>query len=230
MSTWINVPRYHLVQRVNYVVLPWAVLAFAFVVDVVILALIPAGHSSHRYVGGLAAIFVMLFLLGLQTVARSLPFGLALGLSRASYFLGTVVLAVALSAVYSLILAIGQVIERATGGWGIKMGFFRVPYVLQGPWYLTWLTAFVGLALLFVYGMWFGLVYRRWSLVGLVVFIAGQVSLLLAGAIVATTANAWHNVGHFFTALSAAGVTGLMAAFAAVLVAGGLATIRRMSV
>jgi hypothetical protein len=230
MSTWVNVPRYHLVQRVNYVVLPWAVLAFAFAADLVILALIPAGHSSDRYVGGLAAIFVMLFLLGLQTVARSLPFGLALGLSRASYYLGTVGLAVALSAIYGLILAIGQVIERATGGWGIKMGFFRVPYVLQGPWYLTWLTSFVGLALLFVYGMWFGLVYRRWSLVGLVVFIAGQVSLVLAGAIVATTANAWHNVGHFFTALSAAGLTGLLAAFAAVLVAGGLATIRRMSV
>jgi hypothetical protein len=230
MSTWVNVPRYHLVQRVNYVVLPWAVLAFAFAADVVILALIPAGHSSHRYVGGLAAIFVMLFLLGLQTVARALPFGLALGLSRASYYLGTVGLAVALSAVYSLILAGGQAIERATGGWGIKMGFFRVPYVLQGPWYLTWLTSFVALTLLFVYGMWFGLVYRRWSLVGLVAFIAGQVCVVLAGAVVATTADAWPKVGHFFTALSAAGLTGLMAALAVVLVAGGLATIRRMSV
>ena len=198
--------------------------------DLVILALVPAGHSSHRYVGGLAAIFIMVFLLGLQTVARALPFGLSLGLSRASYYLGTVGLAVSLSAVYGLILAVGQVIERATGGWGIKMGFFRVPYVLAGPWYLTWLTSFVVLALLFVYGMWFGLVYRRWSLIGLVAFIAGQVSVILVGAIVATTANAWSNVGHFFTALSAAGLTGLMAAFAAVLVVGGLATIRRMSV
>ena len=230
MSTWINVSRYHLVQRVNFVALPWAILAFAFAADLVILALVPAGHSSHRYVGGLAAIFIMVFLLGLQTVARALPFGLSLGLSRASYYLGTVGLAVSLSAVYGLILAVGQVIERATGGWGIRMGFFRVPYVLAGPWYLTWLTSFVVLALLFVYGMWFGLVYRRWSLVGLVAFIAGQVSVILAGAIVATTANAWSNVGHFFTALSAAGLTGLMAAFAAVLVVGGLATIRRMSV
>ncbi len=73
--------------------------------------------------------------------------------------------------------------------------------------------------------MWFGLVCRRWSLVGLVVFIAGQVSLVLAGAIVATTANAWHNVGHFFTALSAAGLTGLLAAVATVLVAGGFAAV-----
>ena len=98
--------RYHLVQRLNYMVLPWAVLAFAFAVDVVILALTPAGHSSHRYVGGLAAIFVLLFVLGLQSVARSLPFGLALGVSRRSYYLGTVGLAVALAAVYGLALTV----------------------------------------------------------------------------------------------------------------------------
>ena len=57
MTTYINVARYHLVQRLNYLILPWAILAFVFVVDVVILALTPAGHSSHRYVGGLASVF-----------------------------------------------------------------------------------------------------------------------------------------------------------------------------
>jgi hypothetical protein len=31
-----------------------------------------------------------------------------------------------------------QLIERATGGWGLRMEFFRVPYLLAGPWYLTW--------------------------------------------------------------------------------------------
>ena len=39
MSTLVNVCRYHLVQRLNYMALPWAVLAFAFAVDVAILAL-----------------------------------------------------------------------------------------------------------------------------------------------------------------------------------------------
>jgi hypothetical protein len=28
-------------------------------------------------------------------------------------------------------------------------GFFRVPYILQGSWYLTWLTSFVTLTLVF---------------------------------------------------------------------------------
>jgi hypothetical protein len=230
MSTYINVARYHLVQRFNYLILPWLILVFVFGVDVVILALTPAGHSSHRYVGGLASIFVIVFILGLQSVARSLPFGLALGLSRRSYYLGTALLAVGLAAVAGMVITLGQAIERATGGWGLDMGFFRVPYILNGPWYLTLLTCFVALTLLFVYGMWFGLVYRRWSLVGLFAFLAAQITVLLLGAVAATWTHGWHQVGHFFTALSASGLTGLLAALAAVLLVGGFSTMRRLTV
>ena len=139
-------------------------------------------------------------------------------------------LAVALAAVVGVVTTVGQAIERATGGWGMHMGFFRVPYILNGPWYLTWLTSFVALTLLFVYGMWFGLVYRRWSLVGLVAFIAAQVTVLLIGALAATWTHAWHDVGHFFTTLSASGLTGLLAALTVVLLAGGFTTMRRLTV
>jgi hypothetical protein len=230
MTTYLNVARYHLVQRFNYLVLPWAILVFVFGVDMAILALTPAGHSAQRDVGGLAAIFVIGFVLGIQSVARSLPFGLTLGLSRRSYYLGTVLLAIALAAVVGVVVTVGQAIERTSGGWGISMGFFRVPFILSGPWYLTWLTSFVVLSLLFVYGMWFGLVYRRWSLVGLVAFVAAQVTVLLVGAVATTWTDAWRDVGHFFTTLSASGLTGILAALTVVLLAGGFSTIRRLTV
>jgi hypothetical protein len=230
MTTYLNVARYHLVQRFNYLVLPWAILVFVFGVDIAILALTPAGHSAQRYVGGLAAIFVIGFVLGLQSVARSLPFGLTLGLSRRSYYVGTGLLALVLAAVVGVVVTVGQAIERTTGGWGISMGFFRVPFILSGPWYLTWLTSFVILTLLFVYGMWFGLVYRRWGLVGLVAFTAGQVTVLVIGALATTWTGAWHDIGHFFTTLSASGLTGLLAALAVVLFAGGFTTMRRLAV
>ncbi len=150
MTTYVHVARYHLVQRFNYLVLPWAVLAFAFCVDVIVLDLTPAGHTAQRYVGGLASIFVIVFILGVQSVARSLPFGLALGVSRRSFYVGTALLALALAAVAGVVATAGQAIERATGGWGMTMGFFRVPYILDGPWYLTLFTSFVVLTLLFV--------------------------------------------------------------------------------
>jgi hypothetical protein len=230
MTTYVTVIRYHLVQRFNYIILPWAVLAFVFGLDAIILSLTPAGHSSHRYVGGLASIFLVVCILGGQSVAQALPYGLALGLSRRTYYLGTALLAVGLAAVVSTVATIGQVIERATGGWGMRMGFFRVPYILDGSWYLTWLTCFVVLTLLYVYGMWFGLVYRRWSLPGLAAFVAGQLTVGAVAAVAVTGVHAWHDVGRFFTALSAAGLTGLLAALTVVLMAGGLTTMRRLTV
>jgi hypothetical protein len=244
MNTWINVVRYHLVNRMNYLVLPGAVLAFAFAVDLTIFALIPIGHhavltshgivqvqnSANRDAGGLIAIIGGFFAVGVQSIAKSLPFSLALGVSRRSYYAGTALLAVTLAVGYGLGVTALQGIERASGGWGVSAHIFRVPYILDGPWYLTWLTASVVLALLFGYGMWFGVVYRRWNLPGLAAFMAAQVTVLLAVAAVITWGHGWHGTGHFFSALSAVSLTGLLAALAAALLAGGYATIRRAAI
>jgi hypothetical protein len=105
-----------------------------------------------------------------------------------------------------------------------------VTYILPGPWCRTWLTSSVLLALMFVYGMWFGLVYRRWNLLGLLVSVAGQVIVLVAGVVIASHAHAWPAIGRFFATLSAAGLTGLLTAIAVLLLAGGYATVRRVTV
>ena len=242
MSTLVKVARYHLVQPFQYLTVAWMFLAFIFAANVVIFALIPVSHhtvltanglasaENARYTGALSSFFIIFLALGVQSIGRSLPFGLALGMSRRSYYLGTALLAVVLAFADGLGLTALQAIERATGGWGVHMNFFRVPYLLNGPWYLTWLTTFVGLALLFVYGMWFGIVYRRWNLLGVLAFIAAQVTVLLAAALVVTWAHGWPGVGSFFTGLTAAGLTGLLAVLAVALLAGGHATIRHATV
>lgn len=233
MTTWVNVARYHLVDRLNHVALPWSVLAFAFVVNVIIAVILQSNHvggTEPHYTGGLATIYVFLFVAGLLSITRALPFGLALGVSRRTYYLGTVALAVTLAFIYGLALTVLQAIEQATGGWGASMHFFRVPWILDGPWYVTWLTSFVVLAALFLYGIWFGLVYRRWNLIGLVTFLAAQISVLLAGALVVTWAQAWPDIAGFFATLSPQGLTGVLAALALVLAAGGFRTMRRVTV
>jgi hypothetical protein len=244
MSTWGKVARYHLIRPVLVLGMPWAILAFSFAVNLIVFRFTPVGHhlavtghglvsvanTTGRDTGGVASVFVMFFIIGLVTISRSLPFGLALGVSRRSYYAGTALLGATFAAVDGLVLTAAQAIERATGGWGESMHFFRVPYVLDGPWYLTWLTSFVTLALLFVYGMWFGIVYRRWNLIGSAAFIAAQVTVLLGAALVVSGAHAWPGVGHFFTSLTAAGLTGVLAALTAALFAGGRATIRGATV
>src|SRR5262249_61192443 len=96
-----------------------------------------------------------------------------------------------------------------------------------GPLYPTWVTSFVLLVLFFLYGMWYGLVYRRWSLVGLVAFIAAQVLVALAVVVVVTLTHNWTAFGHFFTTLQAPALTGVLAALSIALGLGGFTTLRR---
>jgi hypothetical protein len=244
MRTWRNVARYHLVLPWLATGLPWAILASSFVVNLVIFAFVPQGHhqaltgqglvhvanTAHNDTGGVASIYVSFLVIGISSIGRSLPFGLALGASRRSFYAGTALFGVTLALIDGLALTALQAVERATGGWGVSMHFFQVAYILDGPWYLTWLTSFAGLALMFVWGMWFGIVYRRWALFGSVTFIAAQVTVLVAAVLIAVWTDAWPSLGHFFTGLTAAGLTGVLAVLAVLLLAGGQATIRRATV
>jgi hypothetical protein len=230
MTTWIKVARFHLADRLSYTALPWGVLAINFAIYLAIAASAGRGGSVQIPSANVAAIYLFFFIAGVLSIGRSLPFAFALGVGRRSYYAGTALLAVSLAAVYGLALAVLQVIEQATGGWGVGLHFFRVAYILPGPWYLTWLTSFVLLALMFIYGMWFGLVYRRWNLLGLLAFIAALVIVLVPGIVITSHAHAWPAIGHFFTTLSAAGLTGLLAALTVALLAGGYTTMRRVTV
>jgi hypothetical protein len=230
MNTWINVARYHMIDWVALVTTCWGALTIAFAVNVAIFASLPGGHGQAHYAGALASIYLTVGIVGALSISRPLPFALALGLSRRSYYAGTALFAAAVAAVNGLGLTVLQLIERATGGWGINLHFFRVPFLLAGPWYLTWLTSFVGLVLMFAWGVWFGLVYRRWNLFGLLAFVAVQVAALTAAIVLVSLAHGWPSVGHFFTTLTLIGLLGLLAALAAAMVTGGYATIRRVTV
>ncbi|MGH3153759.1 MAG: hypothetical protein ACRDOB_23925 [Streptosporangiaceae bacterium] len=229
MSTWIKVARYQLTDRYIFLISPWFVLTLVFVINLAIVGSYQ-GRQGQVYLGALSAIYVVLLTTGALSIARQLPFALALGVSRRSFYAGTALLALALAAVYGLALTVLQLIERGTGGWGLKVHFFRVPYLLSGPWYLSWLTSFVGLALMLAWGMWFGIVYRRWNIAGLLSFIAVQAVAVAAVLVIIGGADDWRSVGHFFTTLTIEGLTGLLAALAVALLGGGYATVRRLTV
>ena len=228
MKTLVNVARYHLVDRLTYVALPWGIMAFSFLVNLVIATVLPSPQGD--YTGGLVTIYVFLFVCGALSMTRALPFGLMLGVSRRRYYLGTALLIVALGVLYGLGLTVLQAVERATGGWGTGLHFFRVPWIMDGPWYQTWLTSFVLLVLFFWYGMWYGLVFRRWNVVGLVAFIAAQIVVALAAIVIVSAMHNWAAVGQFFTTLTAPALTGVLAALAVALGLGGYTTIRRVTI
>ena len=185
-------------------------------------------HGS--YTGALSTIYGYFLVMGVFTVTKSLPFGLMLGLSRRSYYLGTTLLVAVTSAVFGLVLTLLQVVERATGGWGLAAHFFRIPWLLDGRWYQTWLTSFVLLALFFLYGMWYGLVWRRWNLTGMLAFVAAQLLLALAFVMMVSLTHSWTGVGHYLATTTAVSLTGVLAAVALAMGFGGFATIRRVTI
>jgi hypothetical protein len=218
MNTMIKVARYHLVRPVLFVTLPLATLAFAFALDV--------ARGGDIFRGGLFVLYGMFFFTGVQRIGGWLPFGLALGMTRRSFYAGTALLGVSMSLVYGLVVAGLQAIERVTGGWGLSITFFRVPHLMNGPWYDTWLTSFVLLSALFVYGMWYGIVNQRWGILGLIAFMAVQALVALA----VRSAYTWSGVGGHLAGLSALDQTGGIAVLAVVFLAGGHATVRRATV
>jgi len=135
-----------------------------------------------------------------------------------------------LGVVYGLGLTLLQVVERATNGWGLKLYYFRVPWIMDGPWYETWLTSFVLLVVFVLYGMWYGLVFRRWSLPGLVAFVAAQILVALLAVVAVSATNSWSGVGHFFTTVTALTLTRVLAVVALAMGFGGLTTVRRATI
>jgi hypothetical protein len=221
MNAMIKVARYHLVQPVMFLVLLWAPLAGAFA--------LAEARGGGNFREGLVLIFGMFFITGVQRMGRWLPFGLALGATRRSFYAGTALLGVSTSLVSGLAIAGLQAIERVTGGWGQSIAFFRVPYVLDGPWYVTWLTSFVGLSALFVYGMCYGIVNRRWGILGLLAFVAVQALVMFVYAKAAGPLWLRPADGHPAT-LTALELTGVIAALTVVFLASGQAAIRRVTV
>jgi hypothetical protein len=227
MNTWVKVARFNLERRVNYLVLPW-ILPLAFAAGAVTSGRAP-GHNATGY---LLSFFIFFAVQGWQSIGQSLPFGLTLGVSRRSFYSGTALFGMALALVSGLVLTALQAIERATGGWGLSMRFFRVPYLLNGPWYATWVTSAVVLFALFAYGMWYAVVYLRWGMLGTLAFIAAQ-ALVVAAVSVVVTFEHWHvfaGAGGSSAGLTAFGLTVVVAALAVLLLAGGRATIRRATV
>ena len=85
MNTLVNVARYHLVDRLTWLALPWGIMAFSFLVNIGVALSVPA--SPHGiYTGGLVSLYIFMLLCGSLSMTRSLPFGLMMGISRRTYY------------------------------------------------------------------------------------------------------------------------------------------------
>ena len=119
---------------------------------------------------------------------------LGLSLTRRTFYLGTSLFAVAQALVYGVLLYGLLLIERATGGWGVGLPFFRGFWALDGA--LAQILVFSGpMLVLAVIGIAIGVVYKRFGSIGLYVLTIG--SILGIGALTALISwqQGWASVG-----------------------------------
>jgi hypothetical protein len=119
--------------------------------------------------------------------------------------LGFGVFALLLSIGYAFLLSTASVIERATDGWGLGLSFFAIEALWRPDWLQGFGFSVLAFLLFFGIGAATAAVYVRWKAMGMYVFWAGLVLIVIGGAALATWLQAWPQVGDFF---AAAGVLG----------------------
>lgn len=198
MNRIITAARLHTIAPAVGLILPWAIMASSFLINIVVWSLTDVADHPGSGTGGLASLYATLCIVYVQTVAYLLPFAMGLSLTRRSFYLGTALFAAVQSLAYGLLLYLLQLIERGTNGWGVGLPFFGGFWTVDIPVGQVFVFA-VPMFVLSLLGMAIGVVYKRFGSVGLYGLTIGAVLGLGALSALLTWLTAWDNVGGWFS-------------------------------
>jgi len=228
MNRPLAVARIHAMDHATVLVLPWAVLASALVINVIVWSLVP--EAAAKGTGGILSLYCFSWAMISVLVARGFPFQLGLGVTRRDFLTGTF-LFLAAFAVASAVLLVGlNLLERATGGFGLGGRFFRVPWFTEVP--DVQLVAIYALPMVFFVGlgMLFAAVWSRFRATGTVALLTGIGLALVVPIALITRSGAWPSVGAWFGDLVPLTAVALLAGIGALAGAGSWLTLRRAPV
>lgn len=147
-----SVIRLHTANKFTAFGLPFLIMGLAFAIILAIgivarLNLSPSGLNA-MYEGMVwnGAVFSYLGpLMGLGFMAMGQYFALAtgLGITRKEFAAGTSIVFIGFALMFAAVTAVGKMIEKATGGWGLSIRFFDVNYTGVGPGWLTFVQTFL---------------------------------------------------------------------------------------
>jgi hypothetical protein len=227
MNRVLTVMRIQILTSRSTLVWPWAILAMAFGVNLAIFGIL--GNSvPDPTTGGLASIYVFMIVLGGMLVTQMFSFALGMSVTRRTFYIATALVTVAMSIAFGIALYLLSLIERGTGGWGMRLRFFGLAFMgSHNP--LTQILMYVAPFLVVTFaGMFCGVVFTRWGTNG--VFTLTLITILVSGgaAVLLTWQHAWTPTLHWF---GDQGVVALLAGWpilpAAALALAGYLAIRR---
>ncbi|MCW0216071.1 MAG: hypothetical protein OJJ54_22205 [Pseudonocardia sp.] len=223
----VKVARIQTVNLPMQLGMPWVILGTAFVINLIIFALVP-DTGDPKITGAIMSIYIFMLIAHLQSMTQVFPFALGLSVTRRDFFAGTSLLIVAQSVVQGILLTILLAVEEATGGWGMGLHFFGIPFLVQDNWFLQVLVYTVPFLFFSFVSIFAGTVFKRWGQFGMYVLSIGTVVLGGAAAVLITWQNAWGSIGRFFADSSPLALfAGYPAILAVLLAAVGYLALRR---
>ncbi|MEC0245455.1 hypothetical protein P4H65_06565 [Paenibacillus chitinolyticus] len=119
----------HYRNKVLWLYVPGGILLGNFLVNYLVSRLT---GGVEIYTGGLASIFVCLFIGGILTAAQTFPFALGFSVRRTDYYKGTLFMFAGVSVLSALLVLLLSLLEIWTGNWGSNLHFFHLPYLSDG--------------------------------------------------------------------------------------------------
>jgi hypothetical protein len=159
--------------RLTWFFLPWVVLSIQFPVVWIVNRIVEffGGGKPPPFPGGTHHHLFEHVCLGIMSLADAFPFALGFGVSRTDYVLGTTVMVVEVSVLTALLWLLCSRLEIVTGGWGIELHYFYLPYFNDGSLIEQLWVYFVVLVSMYILGFAVGSISRRFGRVGTVTFV-----------------------------------------------------------
>ena len=217
MNHITRIVRLNFANRWTIVGLPSLIMAFVFLVNLVIWAILVSSLSGESraqalhgtgFSGSTFYIFVYLLVLAIQVVNITFPVALGFGATRRDFYLGSALTWVILSLGYGGALTVLSFIEQATGGWGFGGHMFTAVYFGEGPWYQRLFIFAGGLLFFFFIGTAAATVFVRWRAIGLTVLGAGFLLVVLLAVAAVTLTDSWAAIGNGLANAGTVGIVG----------------------
>lgn len=170
---------------------------------IVMLMILLFGGTIAYYPGGIIAICMILFVAGILILNDTFPFALGFGVRRTDYVLGTAAMMMTLSAITAVFWLLCSLLEVVTGGWGLRLFYFHLPYFSDGSLIEQFWVYFMLLANLFFLGFVIGSVYRRIGGIGMLIFLFIVFLLASSFSLISTYLHWWGVLFHWFSQYTA---------------------------
>jgi len=228
MKRILDVARMHTVAWVAQIAWPWGIMGISLAVNILIFASIDEASPGKTSTGGLSSLYIVTAIVAAVSISQVFPFALGMGVTRRTFYTATVLVNVVQALVYGVLLYLLNLIEGGTGGFGIGLHFFRVPYIDVSNGLLQILVYAVPFLFLNFLCIFAAVLLVRFGTNGL--YAAGAAAILVFGLLGAliTWQGWWGDIWHWLsTQHQASLLVGWPALIAALAAIGGMAAIRK---